>query len=162
MYWIFGLYLHRPVWWYYERYCCQVSFKQYVKPNYLLSTWRFGTTADALCASNGISNCNQISIGQVLNVPCSSSSSSSGSSSSGTSGSAPPSSGWPNGPLKAICIYHFRCSWSRIWLPGDIDIGVNWNDPASTFKSICDTGYNLILVSLLKVVPNTDTDVVCL
>jgi len=38
---------------------------------------------------------------------------------------------WPNGPLKALYI----------------DEGINWNDPSTTFRSVVDSGYNLIILA---------------
>jgi len=40
---------------------------------------------------------------------------------------------WPNGPLKAIYI----------------DIGIDWNDPSTTFKSVADAGYNLLILAFM-------------
>jgi len=40
---------------------------------------------------------------------------------------------WPNGPLKALYI----------------DQGINWNNPATTFKSVVDAGYNLVILAFV-------------
>eukprot|EP01113_Clastostelium_recurvatum_P033052 TRINITY_DN432_c0_g1_i1.p1 TRINITY_DN432_c0_g1~~TRINITY_DN432_c0_g1_i1.p1 ORF type:complete len:333 (+),score=61.64 TRINITY_DN432_c0_g1_i1:149-1000(+) len=40
---------------------------------------------------------------------------------------------WPNGPVKAIYI----------------DIGINWSNPAETFQSVADAGYNLIILAFM-------------
>ena len=59
----------------------------------------------------------------------------SGSSSGSTTSTptSPPTTGWPNGPLKSIYV----------------DIGINWSDPASTFRTIVDAGYNLVILAFL-------------
>jgi len=40
---------------------------------------------------------------------------------------------WPGGPLKALYI----------------DEGINWNDPSTTFKSVVDSGYNLVILAFM-------------
>jgi len=42
-----------------------------------------------------------------------------------------PAAGWPGGPLKSIYI----------------DDNINWNNPSVTFKSIVDSGYNLVILA---------------
>ncbi len=65
-----------------------------------------------------------------------------------------------SGPVKCICIFYIISSfcfflYSYLY----INQGLDWNNPANTFRSIVDAGYNLIVLSFF--VGGTPRDAVC-